>query len=130
MKSRCQVDLAPNGVEAVALHRQQHYNLIFMDDPMPEMNGFDATTAIRGQEQAQADLTTQASASSCPPSLPRTPIIALSASVMAEDQERCFQAGMDDFLSKSINSAELNNAFTKWMGANTQRMAAKRSLSF
>jgi len=129
-KFGCQVDLAANGVEAVALHRQQHYDLIFMDCHMPEMDGFDATTAIRRQEQAQADPTTRASGSHRAPAWRRTPIIALTASVMAKDRTRCTEAGMDDFLSKPIIAAEFAETYRKWISANASPNAADQPLSF
>ena len=85
----CRVDLACNGHEAVVATRTRRYDLVLMDQHMPEMDGIEATREIRQQEGT------------------RTPIVALTASILQEDRERCFAAGMDDFLAKPIGSDDL-----------------------
>ena len=83
------VDLANNGREAVEAAQRRFYPIILMDCLMPEMNGFEATRAIRDA----ADLTDGK----------RQPrIIALTANAMQGDREQCLAAGMDDYLSKPI----------------------------
>nr|WP_086937422.1 response regulator [Thaumasiovibrio occultus] len=80
-------DVAANGLEAVAYYKNNpHYFVILMDCMMPEMDGFDATRAIREHEKLNQ--------------LPRTKIIALTASVIDEDIQLCFAAGMDDYIPK------------------------------
>ena len=84
------VDCAANGAEAVAMFRDHPYELVVMDCQMPEMDGFDATRAIRKIETA------------APPF-----IIAMTAHAMAGDRDRCLAAGMDDYLAKPVTFAEL-----------------------
>ncbi len=86
-------DIAANGLEAVAMCRAKPYDLVLMDLQMPEMDGFEATRAIRKL------------------SLERQPIIlALTASVMPEEQHSAIEAGMQGVLSKPIKVHELRNA--------------------
>ena len=82
------VTLAKNGLEAVEQWRQGHFDLILMDVQMPEMNGVDAALQIRREEAAGAHI----------------PIVAMTASAMSEDRDRCLAAGMDNFVSKPISS--------------------------
>ena len=113
-KLGCQVDVAGNGSEAVALCSRLHYDLVFMDCHMPEMDGFEATRAIR---QIKSDGR-------------HVPIIALTASVMAEDRELCIQAGMDDFLGKPIEIDQLIRVFKQWTTVSTQPHGNEPSKSF
>lgn len=76
--------------------------LIFMDCQMPVMDGFEATKAIRAWEAENARS--------------RLPIVALTAGAFEEDRAHCLAVGMDDFLAKPINYAELTAAFSKWVG--------------
>ncbi|HEX7809009.1 MAG TPA: PAS domain S-box protein, partial [Thermoanaerobaculia bacterium] len=90
-------DVVANGLEAIdALHRVP-YDLVLMDCHMPEMDGYAATRMIRVRETKHI------------------PIIALTASVMAEDRERCVQSGMDDVLTKPVREGELAAVLDKWM---------------
>ena len=86
------ITLANNGAEAVTLFARDKFDLILMDIQMPEMNGYEATTAIRDRER-----TTGA----------HIPIIALTAHAMTGDRDRCLAAGMDDYISKPIHLEEL-----------------------
>jgi CheY-like chemotaxis protein len=86
------VVLAENGREAVAAHASQKFDVILMDVQMPEMNGFEATAAIRAAEGT---------------SIAGTPIVAMTANAMKGDRERCLAAGMDDYVSKPIDRAVL-----------------------
>ena len=85
-KLGCQVDVAANGLEGVRLSAELSYDLILMDCQMPEMDGFEATLAIRKRETGVV----------------KTPIVALTAGAMADDRKRCAEAGMDGYLTKPI----------------------------
>jgi two-component system, sensor histidine kinase and response regulator len=86
-----EVDTALNGAEAVRAVAAQPYDAILMDCQMPELNGYEATAAIRGQGGERG----------------RTPIIAMTAGARLEDQERCLAGGMDSYLSKPVNKDTL-----------------------
>ncbi len=91
-------DVATNGREAVELAGRRHYQLIFMDCLMPEMDGYAATAEIRRQEGAGR----------------HAPIIALTASALAEDRARCLDAGMDEHLAKPLVPADVAAALARW----------------
>ena len=86
-------DVAFNGAEAVEKAKAERYAAILMDVQMPELNGFEATRLIRIHERGTDTA--------------RTPIIAMTAHVMAGDRERCLEADMDDYLPKPFNAVEL-----------------------
>jgi signal transduction histidine kinase/CheY-like chemotaxis protein len=86
------VTVVDNGRKAVEAFYRQHFDLILMDVQMPEMDGFEATEAIREREEW---------------SVQRTPIIALTAHAMSGDRERCLEHGMDAYVQKPIDSAEM-----------------------
>ena len=86
------VTLAANGLEAVAALGREGFDLVLMDVQMPEMDGFEATAAIRQAEAAAGR---------------HVPIFAMTAHAMKGDAERCRAAGMDGYLSKPIRPAEL-----------------------
>ncbi|MCX6637126.1 MAG: PAS domain S-box protein, partial [Acidobacteria bacterium] len=98
-KLGCRVEVAANGREALSM-TSQLYDLIFMDCQMPEMDGYQATGEIRKREGVAR----------------HTPIIALTAGAMAEDRERCVQAGMDDYVSKPFRAGQLREMLDKYMG--------------
>jgi len=89
----CRVDVAGNGAEAVQMATRLPYSLIFMDCHMPEMDGFEATSKIRRHESERG--------------LMAMPIVALTASVLQEDRDRCVSAGMDEIIGKPVQPAEL-----------------------
>lgn len=101
------VDCAMNGAEAVAMHSKNNYDLIFMDCQMPEMDGFEATQAIRRAETGPAVI-----------------IIAMTAHAMAGDRERCIASGMDDYLAKPVTFMELSRVTTKYSEIIEQRRLA------
>ncbi len=86
------VTVANNGLEAVATVTRQAFDVVLMDVQMPEMDGFEATSAIRQREQQSGG---------------HLPIVALTAHAMKGDRERCLQAGMDSYISKPIRSQDL-----------------------
>ena len=88
------VTLVNNGREALAAVQKQDFDVVLMDVQMPEMDGFEATQAIR---ESEADKNTH------------LPIIALTAHAMSGDRERCLAAGMDDYLSKPVRATDLLN---------------------
>ena len=86
------VDIAGNGLEVLQALKNEHYDLLFIDCQMPEMDGFEATETIRRSSfEKNSNL----------------PIIALTANAMAGDKERCLAAGMNDYLSKPLNKEQL-----------------------
>lgn len=90
-KIGCDYDIANDGQEAVALfEKNQNYTFILMDCMMPVMDGFEATEKIRSKEQQLG--------------LARTPIIALTASVVDDDIQKCFDSGMDDYVPKPFKA--------------------------
>jgi CheY-like chemotaxis protein len=94
-KKGCAVAVAADGKQAVEAWEKGEFDLILMDVQMPEMDGFEASAAIRRREAERAD------------GRDRIPIIALTAHAMREDEERCASAGMDGFISKPIQVGAL-----------------------
>jgi signal transduction histidine kinase/HPt (histidine-containing phosphotransfer) domain-containing protein len=111
-------EVAGNGYEALSAIDREHYDLVFMDVMMPEMGGLEATQIIR-QRQRQADrYLTYAS-----PMI----IIAMTASAMAGDRDKCLNAGMDDYIPKPVRPKELREMVERWgqtlVGMKTQAAA-------
>jgi PAS domain S-box-containing protein len=102
-KLGCLVDVAVNGRHAVEMATCFSYEAIFMDCGMPEMDGYTATREIRLR---------QSEPSRVPPS--RVPIVATTAHAIAGAREECLEAGMDDYIAKPIQSADLERALAKW----------------
>ena len=92
------VELAVNGREAVEKASSGTYALILMDVQMPEMNGLEATRAIRML-----------------PGLQHTPIVAMSANAFTEDRERSLDAGMNDHIGKPVLPEMLYSTLLRWM---------------
>jgi CheY-like chemotaxis protein len=92
-------DIANNGLEAVAAYESGTYDAILMDCQMPEMDGYEATAAIRRLEQGGI----------------RTPIIAMTAAAMEGDREACIAAGMDDFVTKPVRLEIVAAVLERWV---------------
>ncbi len=92
--------IAKNGQEAVEFYQRHCPKVICMDVSMPIMNGHDATRAIRELEQSSGV---------------HVPIIGVTAHVIKGDMEKCFEAGMDDYLSKPVSPNALDEKITKWI---------------
>jgi len=97
---------ATNGKEAVNAILKGGYSLVLMDCQMPELDGFGATAAIRAVESKKNDVFG---------THVRLPIIALTANCMKGDRERCIEAGMDDYLGKPLEPAEMIATIEKWL---------------
>jgi|AntRauTorckE6833_2_1112554.scaffolds.fasta_scaffold07491_2 signal transduction histidine kinase len=99
-KSGMNVTSADNGLEAIDAFKNDTFDVVLMDVYMPEMDGIEATKAIRKLDEATGN---------------HTPIIALSASVMPQDKEIIFKAGVDDFIGKPVKAKYLVNKIVKWI---------------
>lgn len=96
------VTIVTTGLQTVHEMQTTDYDIVLMDIQMPEMDGIQATGEIRklpAQKEPQG----------------RTPVIALTAHAMKKDKDRCLDAGMDDFLSKPINSGALQKIMERWL---------------
>jgi CheY-like chemotaxis protein len=95
-----EIRLAENGLQATRLFACERFDVILMDCHMPIMDGFEATQTIRELERRNT--------------LPPVPIVAVTAHAMQHEQDRCFLAGMDDYLSKPFSRADLIGKLKKW----------------
>jgi len=91
--------MAENGKEAIEELRKDTFDIILMDIQMPEMDGIEATYFIRADKSGDFD--------------PKIPIVAVTAYAFAEDREKCYNAGMDDFIPKPINYDKLQSVLEK-----------------
>ena len=106
------VDIANNGAEAIVMIRDGRYGVVLMDVHMPVLDGISATAQLR-RDPETADL----------------PVIAMSASVMADDLERCLSAGMNGFIAKPIDPQGLIATVQKWGNMHPDVMAGTASAS-
>ena len=110
-----QVDVVNNGREALDALKEKPYDLIFMDCQMPVLDGYAATREIRALPSEH--LTNS------------TPVIALTAHAMLNNDQKCFDAGMNDFLSKPVRIKEMKDVLGKWLPAMTERRAKRLGLT-
>jgi CheY-like chemotaxis protein len=101
---RMEIDTSLGGEEAVGLVKERGYDMVFMDHMMPGMDGIEAVGAIRGWEAERGGGK-------------RVPIVALTANAIAGMRELFLEKGFDDFLSKPIELAKLNEVVEKWIPA-------------
>lgn len=94
------VSVAVNGRDAIEILKKYEFSAILMDCQMPEMDGFEATNAIRKKEAATGI---------------HTPIIAMTANAMEGDRDRCISAGMDDYICKPVKLKSLKEVLEKWV---------------
>ncbi len=96
----CSVHTANNGLHALSALARQDFDIVFMDLQMPEMDGIEATRAIRAGDAEVRD--------------PAIAIVALTANALADEKARCFAVGMNDFLVKPIQPEALAGALRQW----------------
>lgn len=102
---------AKNGLEAVDLYRSTKIDIVLMDIQMPEMNGYEATKKIRDVRKTY------------------TPVIALTAGNVKGEKEKCFAAGMDDFISKPVVAHTIALSLKKWLKNPSEDPHSELSLS-
>jgi len=121
-----EVEVANNGREAVTKLNHATHEAVLMDCQMPEMDGFAATKEIRRRESEDLLNSHDAHTGTCTedsstiaddqqPLLRHVPIIALTANALTGDQERCLEAGMDDYLTKPLDPTKLKETLKKWL---------------
>jgi hypothetical protein len=107
------VTLAGTGAEAVRAVERQAFDLVLMDVQMPEMDGFEATAAIRARERDSGR---------------HLPNLAMTAYAMKGDRERCLAGGMDDYVSKPIQPRELWQAIERLVPAGDDVLDGRAAL--
>ncbi len=104
-KGNISVELASNGQEAIQALKTKEFDLVLMDVQMPIMDGYEATSVIRGELK-----------------LANLPVIAMTANALESDRERCMQLGMNDFLSKPIDRENLYRTIGKWRATDSSQL--------
>ena len=97
-KAGHQIDVVNGGADAIEAVRGKAYDLVLMDVQMPDVDGLEATRRIRALPVAHAGV----------------PVIAVTASAMQGDDQRCFDAGMNDYVTKPIDRARLLSKVSEW----------------
>ncbi len=97
-KLGCTCLIANNGQECIEMLAENNYDLILMDCMMPVLDGIEATRRIRAARNTTTNI----------------PIIAFTANAMKSDQEACYAAGMDDFISKPVTVDRMKDMLAKW----------------
>ncbi len=100
-KLGCRTDAVSNGLEAIKALETIGYDLVLMDCQMPEMDGYEATRAIRKKQTRVLNAS--------------VPILAMTASALPGDRERCLAAGMNDYISKPIDPEALYRTIALWL---------------
>jgi two-component system sensor histidine kinase/response regulator len=99
-----EVVLAQNGIEAIEKISQQIFNAVLMDIQMPGMDGYEATRRIRSDSRFSAE---------------KLPIIAMTAHALSGEREKALQAGLNDYIAKPIDVAQLTNVLLAWIAPET-----------
>jgi CheY-like chemotaxis protein len=102
------VETVEDGVLAVEAMKAHEFDMIFMDMRMPNMDGLEATSKIRGLSNVSKDL----------------PIVALTANAFDDDRNACFDSGMNDFMTKPVSAEELSEMVIRWTSQREQRLAS------
>jgi CheY-like chemotaxis protein len=93
----CPARIVSNGLEALEMMRSEEFDLALLDCEMPGLDGYEVTARVRKMGGKHI------------------PIVAMTASAMSADRQRCFDAGMDDLLAKPFGKVALNDMLTKWL---------------
>ena len=110
------VDVAGDGAQALDMLGKHRYQAVIMDCQMPAVDGYQAATEIRRREREHAGV------------VPRhLPIIAMTAAAFKDDRERCYAAGMDDYLTKPFEAEDLATAIHRWVPDPTRPHPASTS---
>ena len=107
------VELANNGLESFEKRRNNHYDLLFMDIQMPVMDGIEATHEILDYEEEEE--------------VPHVPIVALTANALKGDRERFLNEGMDEYITKPIETSELLYVLNKFLSDKSTIAPSKKS---
>jgi CheY-like chemotaxis protein len=102
-----------NGREALAALENKHFDLVLMDVQMPEMDGLEATAALRAREKDSGK---------------HLWVVALTAHAMKGDRERCLSAGMDAYLSKPIRPAELDEVLQDYLNRRMESLSKSQAV--
>jgi len=105
------VDIANDGTQALELFGRHTYRAVIMDCQMPGMDGYEAAREMRRRESVPADC----AGAPRGPAAGRIPIIAMTAAALKDDRERCYAAGMDDYLTKPFEPEDLASAIQHWI---------------
>ncbi len=95
-----EVDVAENGLLALERMREKYYDLVFMDCQMPELDGYQCTTRLRGTDSGVKNRD--------------VPVVAMTAHAMSGDREKCLEAGMNDYIAKPINIERVSEMILRW----------------
>lgn len=114
-KLNLQPDTASNGEEALQAMKAQRYDLVLMDCEMPILDGFSATQQLRAWEVGNQRI--------------RTPVVALTAHILAEHKERARQAGMDGHMAKPVELSQLRDLIEHWVAERDQQNRATAQTS-
>ena len=106
------VDVATNGKEAVRLLKRYKYDLVFMDCHMPLMDGYQATAEIRAFTASEYNY--------------KIPIIAMTASTLSGDREKCLQVGMNDYITKPIELSIIQQKLQQWLPSHENIVEQKK----
>jgi signal transduction histidine kinase/ActR/RegA family two-component response regulator len=112
-KQKHEVHIAPDGLAALTMFDRETYDVILMDLQMPNLDGIEATRAIRDRERSAGR---------------RTPIVGLTASAMREDEARCLEAGMDAYLAKPVKPEEMHAVITRIVRGHAHSITSSKSL--